>query len=471
MDIKTLGVVGAGQMGNGIAQVAALSGLEVIMSDIKTEFVEQGLETIKKILQRSVDKAKMTTAEMDAVLGRIKTTVDIKDMVSADFVVEAATENEELKLQLFHQLDGICKQDVILSSNTSSISITRIAGATKRPEKVIGMHFMNPVPVMKLVEIIKGLAERFPGHVAVGMEMFQRPFQEAMDRWSRGELSERGFLRESQWYTNWRMDYRYYKPILDYIRERNIPLLALNASSELEEELRNHGLDGLSEAWRNRLPDMDLSDPHHRELTEAFYNAHPHTSANSFETFYQVQVLWDETMAETVSKYLATEKGSDKKVVVLAGGNHVRYGFGIPRRVFRRLPVAYTIVLPVEVSIPEDKKDRLMDVSLPEIPLVPADFFWMVTYEDLKREKVRMGLMLEEAGGELKVIKVLEESPAAKVGIQPGDILVSLDGQGLQESFDLLYLLDRKTPGDKGKLIIRRDDEPLEITVHFQSSQ
>jgi uncharacterized iron-regulated protein len=321
------------------------------------------------------------------------------------------------------------------------------------------------------LEIIKGLAERFPGQVAVGMEMFQRPSQEAMDRWSRGELSERGFLRESQWYTNWRMDYRYYKPILDYIRERNIPLLALNASSELEEELRNHGLDGLSEARQNRLPDMDLSDPHHRELTEAFYNAHPHTSANSFETFYQVQVLWDETMAETVAEYLATEEGRDMKVVVLAGGNHVRYGFGIPRRVFRRLPVAYTIVLPVEVSIPEDKKDRLMDVSLPEIPLVPADFFWMVTYEDLKREKVRMGLMLEEAGGDLKVIKVLEESPAAKAGIQPGDILVSLDGQGLQESFDLLYLLDRKTPGDKGKLIIRRDDEPLEITVHFQSSQ
>jgi uncharacterized iron-regulated protein len=321
------------------------------------------------------------------------------------------------------------------------------------------------------LEIIKGLNERFAGQMAVAMEMFRRPSQGTMDRWSRGELSERDFLKQSRWYPNWGMDYGYYKAILDYIRERHIPLLALNASAELVKEVRNHGLDDLSEAWQNQLPHMDLSDPHHRELTEAFYKAHPHTSINSFETFYRVQVLWDEIMAETVANYLATEEGRDKKVVVLAGGNHIRYGFGIPRRVFRRLAVAYTIVLPVEVSIPEDKKDRLMDVSLPEIPLVPADFFWMVTYEDLKREKVRLGLMFEEAEGDLKVIKVLEESPAAKAGIQPGDILVSLDGEGLQESFDLLYLLGRKRPGDKGNLIIRRDDEPLEITVHFQASQ
>jgi 3-hydroxybutyryl-CoA dehydrogenase len=158
MDIKTLGVVGAGQMGNGIAQVAAMSGLEVIMSDIKTEFVEQGLETIKKILQRSVDKAKMTTVETDAILGRIKTTVDIKDMVSADFVVEAATEHESTKFQIFEDLDQTCAPNVILATNTSSIPIGRIATRTKRPQQIIGMHFMNPVPVMKLVEIIRGLA-------------------------------------------------------------------------------------------------------------------------------------------------------------------------------------------------------------------------------------------------------------------------------------------------------------------------
>lgn len=158
MDITTFGVIGAGQMGNGIAQVAAMSGLEVIMSDIKTEFIEQGLETIKKNLQRSVDKARITVEEMDTVLKRIKTTIDIKDIAPADFVVEAATEHEPIKFRIFNDLDQTCAPHVILATNTSSISIGRIAARTKRPEKIIGMHFMNPVPVMKLVEVIRGLA-------------------------------------------------------------------------------------------------------------------------------------------------------------------------------------------------------------------------------------------------------------------------------------------------------------------------
>ncbi len=158
MEIKTFGVIGAGQMGNGIAQVAAMSGLNVIMNDIKDEFVENGLANITKLLSRSVDKGKMSGEEKNAVLGRIKTSVDIKDMASADFVVEAATENETLKFGIFKNLDEVCEPNAILATNTSSIPIGRIATQTKRPDKVIGMHFMNPVPVMKLVEIIRGLA-------------------------------------------------------------------------------------------------------------------------------------------------------------------------------------------------------------------------------------------------------------------------------------------------------------------------
>ena len=158
MEINTFGVIGSGQMGNGIAQVAATAGLNVIMSDIQIEFAEKGLANITKILTKNVDKGKISAEDKDAILDRIKITADLKDMETADFVVEAATENETLKFQIFKDLDEICKPGVILSTNTSSIPIGRIAAQTSRPEKVIGMHFMNPVPVMKLVEVIRGLA-------------------------------------------------------------------------------------------------------------------------------------------------------------------------------------------------------------------------------------------------------------------------------------------------------------------------
>lgn len=157
MEVKTFGVVGAGQMGNGIAQVAAMSGLQVIMNDIKEEFVQRGLKNIAGILSRNVEKGKLDAAEKEAILGRIKTSVQLQDMAAADYVVEAATENEAIKLQIFRELDVICPTTTVLASNTSSIPIGRIAAQTQRPEQVIGMHFMNPVPVMKLVEVIRAL--------------------------------------------------------------------------------------------------------------------------------------------------------------------------------------------------------------------------------------------------------------------------------------------------------------------------
>jgi 3-hydroxybutyryl-CoA dehydrogenase len=159
MEIKTFGVVGAGQMGNGIAQVAASpGGLNVIMNDIADQFVDKGYDTISKNLDRLIAKEKLTADQKKEILSRVKKSTNLEDMKDADFVVEAAIEREDLKLGIFKKLDEVCKPDVILATNTSSIPITKIAGATKRPSLVIGMHFMNPVPVMRLVEIIRGLA-------------------------------------------------------------------------------------------------------------------------------------------------------------------------------------------------------------------------------------------------------------------------------------------------------------------------
>ncbi|MGO8942063.1 MAG: 3-hydroxybutyryl-CoA dehydrogenase [Syntrophobacteraceae bacterium] len=158
MEIKTFGVIGAGQMGSGIAQVAAMSGLQVIMNDIKDEFVARGLKNITNILTKNVQKGKMTQVDQEAILGRIKISTSLKDMAPVDFLVEAASESEPIKFAIFRELDTICRPEVILASNTSSIPIGRIAVQTKRPDKVIGMHFMNPVPVMQLVEVIRGIA-------------------------------------------------------------------------------------------------------------------------------------------------------------------------------------------------------------------------------------------------------------------------------------------------------------------------
>jgi 3-hydroxybutyryl-CoA dehydrogenase len=155
---EVFGVVGAGTMGNGIAQVAARAGFEVIMRDVAPEFLARGITAVDKSLQRDVDKERLTANEKQAIAARIKTTTELSDLRDAFIIVEAVTEDLAVKSEVFKTLDGLVNADAILASNTSSISITKLGTVTRRPDKVIGMHFMNPVPVMKLVEIIRGAA-------------------------------------------------------------------------------------------------------------------------------------------------------------------------------------------------------------------------------------------------------------------------------------------------------------------------
>ena len=180
MDVGKVGVVGAGTIGNGIAHVFARSGLQVILSDIEPRFLDRAIQTIEKNLEREVAKNKITAADKSAALERIVTTVERAKLAECDFVVEAATEKFEIKAELFRDLDRICRPEVILASNTSSISITKLGALSKRPDKVIGMHFFNPVPVMKLVEVIRGLAtsdETFQAVRALAVKLGKTPVE------------------------------------------------------------------------------------------------------------------------------------------------------------------------------------------------------------------------------------------------------------------------------------------------------
>jgi len=158
MEIKTVGVIGAGTMGNGIAHVFAKTGYEVVLVDIEQRFVDRGMQAIARNMEREVVRQKLTSEQREQALKRIRTSISRRDLAGCDLVVEAATEKFEIKAEIFRDLETICRPEVILASNTSSISITKLAGVTQKPDKIIGMHFFNPVPLMKLVEVIRGLA-------------------------------------------------------------------------------------------------------------------------------------------------------------------------------------------------------------------------------------------------------------------------------------------------------------------------
>ncbi|MBE3121348.1 MAG: 3-hydroxybutyryl-CoA dehydrogenase [Thermoplasmata archaeon] len=157
MTIKKIGIIGAGTMGHGIALVAAKAGYEVVLHDIKDEYVKKGLTSVEKFVDKSVEKGKMTPDDKKNILGKIHGTTKLEDMKDADVIIEAILEEVKMKKEVFQKLDGICKKETIFASNTSTIPITDLASATKRPDQFIGMHFMNPVPLMKLVEVIRGL--------------------------------------------------------------------------------------------------------------------------------------------------------------------------------------------------------------------------------------------------------------------------------------------------------------------------
>jgi uncharacterized iron-regulated protein len=316
------------------------------------------------------------------------------------------------------------------------------------------------------LEILKAMAERYPQSIAVGMEMLTTSSREAADQWISGDLDEKDFVKV--WIKDWSDNFEYYRSVLRYMQEHKIPLVPLRAPDEWMEKIRKtESPDQLMESEED-FPKMDFEDPYHRAYIKAIFGKHP-MGGRDFQTFYRVQVLWDESMAKSIVDYLQSEAGRDKKMLVFAGGHHIQYGFGIPRRVFRQLPVPYTIVLPMTVHVPPEKRDKLMDIRLPDVPFQPGDFAWIVSYEDLRDQKVYLGVIIRDTDEGVKILGTLKNSAAEKAGLQKNDILTALDGAPVENKFDLTYLIGLKKPGEKGVVDVLRDNEPLRFDVTFQT--
>ncbi len=314
--------------------------------------------------------------------------------------------------------------------------------------------------------VIRELARRFPGKVAIGMEMFREPQQEALDRWTKGELTELEFLKASKWHENWGSDFGYYRAILDFARDNRIDVVALDPSKELEREVSRTGLDNVPADVAARLPVAAAPDPYQRAVLKAVYGAHL-PSEGMFEAFFRVQMLWEESMASRIVEYLSSPRGEGKKIVTLTGGWHVRYGFGVPKKTLRRMPMPYVILLPEEIEVPEGKEGRLMNVDLPDVPLLAGDFEWMVAYDDLEKEKVRLGVTIAEHEGEVIVEGVEDGSPAAKAGILAGSVIVSIDGNRVTDLEDVFYVIGAKREGDKAEVVVRREGTERTVEATF----
>jgi uncharacterized iron-regulated protein len=322
------------------------------------------------------------------------------------------------------------------------------------------------------LEILKALHERHPGNIAVGMEMLKRSSQAVADQWTSGELDEKAFVRA--WTADWSNDYAYYKDIIQFVRAQRIPLLALRASDEWMNKVKGSENTDASEQEEEppeALPEMDLEDTYHRSHTEALFTQHPGHGQQDFETFYSVQVLWDESMAQSIYDYLTSQDGHGKKVLVFAGSQHIEYGYGIPRRVFRRMAVPYVIVLPVTIQAPARERHKSMKVTLPQVPLLPGDFAWVVTHEDLETKRVYLGVMIKETDDGVKIMGVAKGSAAEKAGLEKDDIITIFDGEPVGTSFDLTYLIGLKEPGDEGVVEVLRNGEPLRYDVTFKARQ
>lgn len=288
------------------------------------------------------------------------------------------------------------------------------------------------------LEVIRALYKKSK-KFAIGMEMFQRPFQVSIDNYLSGKISEKEFLKTSEYFTRWRFDYFLYKEIVDYAKAKGIPILALNIDSNIIKKVSKGGLDALNHEERNRIPtDMDMSDSGYKKRLKKIYKLHPEDKTRNFNNFYQSQILWDETMAHTIAEYM--QSNPDHHIIVLAGVGHIMYSSGIPQRVKRINGIDYSTLINSNISV--------IDRSVADYILFP---------EPLKAPKSPMlGVAIKKDPQGVIVDKIIDNSLALKAGIKKGDIILKINNDYIETTSDIkISLIDSKR-GDSVKVKVLR---------------
>jgi uncharacterized iron-regulated protein len=310
------------------------------------------------------------------------------------------------------------------------------------------------------LQVIQRLSEKY--EVAVGLEMFRRSGQEKLDLWNRGQLQLQEF--KNLFHSNWGGGFGLYQPIFEFAKSRGLPLIGLKSTREME----NHFRAGDPAPGNTLYPEIDETDPYHRAFSLSAFGGHRGTP-KALEKPYRMLLLWEETMAQTVAEFLRNPNNTDKKLVVLAGGFHVQYGFGIPKRAYRRIPHSYSIIQPSITQIPENLKDREMKVEKVSIPLYSSDYAWKVEYKVPGQNKVKLGVRLaQEKGGGVRIKNVGEKSNAFNAGMKTGDLLLRMDGKVLSGVEDVIEILKTKNFDDRSTIQLKRDTQTLTLEVEFK---
>jgi len=302
------------------------------------------------------------------------------------------------------------------------------------------------------LEIIRRLSEHDPNRWVIGVEWIQRRFQLHLDAYIAGTISEGEFLKQAEYFDRWGFDFRLYRPIFSFAKERGIHMVALNAEEELTKKVARVGLEGLESSGRAQIPrDIDKSDETYRKRLEKIFKEHPESTNNNFEHFLETQLVWDETMADSAAQYLSNHP--DKAMVVLAGAGHIEYGFGIPNRVRRRLPQSKTTILLAETAKAKPKAHM-------------ADYY-LVSTKEILPPAPKMGIVMSANDGAVSVKQITPRGAAAASGMMVKDRIAAVDDQVIKSIGDVRLALRDKRPGDRVILQIQRN-EADRLTIELQ---